>query len=75
MKKHTSLFLRTDLLSCVLSVHLVEVEQYTTQFMQENTYQSSLGLDKRSVLSVHLVVEATGVTEVVAVTIPPPQRG
>jgi hypothetical protein len=38
-------------------------------------YQSSLGFDKRPVLSVHLVVEAAGVTEVVAVPIPPPQRG
>jgi hypothetical protein len=40
-----------------------------------NIYQSSLGFDKRPVLSVHLVVEAAGVTEVVAVPIPPPQRG
>ncbi len=32
-----------------------------------NIYQSSLGFDKRPVLSVHLVVEAAGVTEVVAV--------
>ena len=40
-----------------------------------NIYQSSFGFDKRPVLSVHLVVEAAGVTEVVAVPIPPPQRG
>ncbi len=41
----------------------------------QRTHQSSLGFDKRPVLSVHLVVEAAGVTEVVAVPIPPPQRG
>jgi hypothetical protein len=44
-------------------------------YYRQRTHQSSLGFDKRPVLSVHLVVEAAGVTEVVAVPIPPPQRG
>ena len=39
------------------------------------THQSSLGLDERPVLSVHLVVETTGVTEIVAVAVTSPQRG
>lgn len=37
--------------------------------------QSLLGSDKWSVLAVHLVVQSTGVTQVVACTIPTPQRG
>jgi len=41
----------------------------------KNTHQSSLGFDERPVLSIHLIVEAAGVTEVVAVPISPPQRG
>lgn len=36
--------------------------------------QSSLRFDERPVLSIHLVVETTGVTEVVTVTITSPQR-
>ena len=40
-----------------------------------NSYQSSLGFDQWPICAVHLVVEAAGVTEVVAVPISPPQRG
>ena len=39
------------------------------------THQSPLGLDQRPVLAVHLVVEATGIAEVVAVAVTTPQRG
>lgn len=38
-------------------------------------YQSSLGFDEGSVLSVDLVVEAAGVAQVLTVTIAPPQGG
>ena len=38
-------------------------------------YQSSLGLDKRPVLSIHLIIETTGIAEVVAIAVSPPQRG
>jgi hypothetical protein len=41
----------------------------------ENAYQSSLGLDQGSILSVHLVIETAGVAEIVSVTVPSPQRG
>lgn len=37
--------------------------------------QSTFGLDEGSVLTVHLVVQAAGVTQVVARTIPSPQGG
>ena len=40
-----------------------------------STYQSPLWFDKWSVLAVHLVVEAAGVAEIVAVAVPPPERG
>lgn len=39
------------------------------------THQSAFGLDQGPVLSVHLVVEAAGVAEVVACSISPPERG
>ena len=39
------------------------------------SYQSPLWFDKWSVLAVHLVVEAAGVAEIVAVAVPPPERG
>ena len=39
------------------------------------SYQSLLGADQGSVLAVHLVVQSTGVAQVVARTIPAPQRG
>lgn len=38
------------------------------------TYQPALGLDQRSVLTVHLVVEATSVAEVMTGAVPSPQR-
>ena len=41
----------------------------------ECAHQSSLRLDEWPVGAVHLVVESTGVTEVVTVTVPPPQGG
>lgn len=37
--------------------------------------QSAFGLDERSVLAVHLVVQSAGVAQVVAGTIPSPQGG
>ncbi len=40
-----------------------------------DAYQSSFRFDQWPIGAVHLVVEAAGVTEVVAVPIPPPQRG
>ena len=39
-----------------------------------STYHALLGLNEGSVLSVHLVVEAAGVAQVVAVTVASPQR-
>ena len=39
------------------------------------THQSPLRLDERSVNAIHLVVQSTGITQVVARTISPPQRG
>lgn len=39
------------------------------------TYQPPLGLDERPVLPVHLVVQAAGVTQIVARTVSPPERG
>jgi hypothetical protein len=39
------------------------------------TYQPSLGFDEGSVYTVHLMVKSTGVTQVVARTIPSPQWG
>ena len=38
------------------------------------THQSSLWLDQRPVLAIHLVVEAAGVAEVVSVSVTAPQR-
>lgn len=43
--------------------------------MLVETYQPPLGLDERAVLPVHLVIEAAGVAQIVARTVPPPQRG
>ena len=37
------------------------------------THQSSLGLDKRPILSVHFIVKTTGITEIMAISISPPQ--
>ena len=39
------------------------------------SYQSPLGLDEGSVLAVHLVVQAAGIAQVVAIPVPAPQRG
>lgn len=36
-------------------------------------YQALLGPDERPVLPIHLVIEATGVAQVVACPVPPPQ--
>ena len=36
-------------------------------------YQSSFGLDEWPILSIHLVVEAAGVAEVVSIPVSPPQ--
>ena len=38
------------------------------------TYNASFGFDERSVRSVHLVVEAARVAQVVAVAVPAPER-
>ena len=37
------------------------------------THQTSLGLDKRPILSVHFIVKTTGITEIMAISISPPQ--
>ena len=37
-------------------------------------YQSPLGLDERPVLSVHFIIETTGIAEIVTIAVPPPQR-
>ena len=42
--------------------------------IEVNTNQTSLGFDKRSVLSVHFIVETTSITEIMTVAISPPQR-
>lgn len=39
------------------------------------THQPSLGLDKGSVDAVHLVVQSTGIAQVVASPVPSPQGG
>lgn len=39
------------------------------------SYQSLLGSDQGSVLTVHLVVQSTGVTQIVTRAVPAPQRG
>lgn len=46
------------------------VQKYSFPF----TYQSSFRFYKRSVLSVHFVVETAGVTEIVTVSVSSPQR-
>ena len=38
------------------------------------TYQSSLGFDERSVLSIHLIIETTSIAEIVTITISSPER-
>ena len=38
------------------------------------THRALLGLDERAVLSVHFVVQAAGVAQVVAVSVASPQR-
>lgn len=40
----------------------------------DETHQPPFGLDERSVLSIHLVVQAAGVTQVVSGAVAPPQR-
>ena len=42
--------------------------------IEVNTHQTSLGFDKRSILSVHFIVETTSITEIMTVAISPPQR-
>lgn len=39
------------------------------------TYQPPLGFNEWTVLSVHLVIEAAGVTQIMTRTVPPPQGG
>lgn len=41
--------------------------------VRSGTHQSSFGLDKGPVLPVHLVVQSTGVAQVVTGTVPSPQ--
>ena len=45
------------------------------KFLKVRTHQSSLWFDEWPVLSVHLVVEATGVAQVVSVPVSPPEGG
>ena len=42
---------------------------------KDQAHQTSLWLDQGPVLAVHLVIEAAGVAEVVAVAVSSPQRG
>ncbi len=39
------------------------------------SHQSPLGLDQGPVLTIHLVVETTGVAEIVSIAISPPEWG
>lgn len=41
--------------------------------MVAHTHQSTLRLDQRSILAIHLVVKATGVAEVVSRTVTAPK--
>ena len=38
-----------------------------------DSYQSSFRFDKRSILSVHFIVKTTGITEIMTISISPPQ--
>ena len=40
---------------------------------KRDIYQSSFRFDKRSILSVHFIVKTTGITEIMAISISPPQ--
>ena len=48
--------------------------QYLTNKENLIAYQSPLGLDERPVLSVHFIIETTGIAEIVTIAVPPPQR-
>ncbi len=48
---------------------------YREKSLDNFTYNSSLWLDEWPVGSVHLVVEATGVAQVVPIAVTTPQRG
>ena len=50
-------------------VRVREEEKNQTRF----THQSSFRFDKRSILSVHFIVKTTGITEIMAISISPPQ--
>lgn len=51
-----------------------ECVQVCSEVQKRLTHQSPLRLDERPVLTVHLVVEAAGVAEVVAGAVSPPER-
>lgn len=44
-----------------------------TGLLSRQAYQSLLGPDERPVLTIHLVIQATGVAQVVTGPVPPPQ--
>lgn len=69
-------------MNCCLMTYLKKKEgKYFLSFRHQKkyhisvSYQSLLGPDQRSVLAIHLVVQSTRVAQVVACTIPAPQRG
>ena len=59
------------------AIYLAQDLQTTTiiTIVGGKTHQAPLRLDERPIGAVHLVVEATGVAEVVPVPVPAPQRG
>ena len=46
--------------------------RYGQQFYSQ-TYQATFGFDKGTVCSVHFIVKTTGITEIMAISISPPQ--
>ena len=47
--------------------------QYGLQLLSFSTYQATFGFDKGTVCSVHFIVKTTGITEIMAISISPPQ--
>lgn len=55
-------------------MHVLPLPTPPLSLIYTETHQPPFGLDERSVLSVHLVVQAAGVTQVVSGAVAPPQR-
>jgi hypothetical protein len=67
--KETSIWLR----QCLIDFINKKITYLYAQIIQQNTtYQSALWLDKRPVLAVHFVVEAAGITQIMAISISSP---